>query len=75
MIYVREHRLRSSPGDIDRRLAGFTELVGTAITNSQARDELRQLAKERATLRRVATLVAGGASADEMFRRGRGRDR
>jgi signal transduction histidine kinase len=55
------------PPDTEERLAGFTELVATAIANSQARDDLRRLAEEQAALRRVATLVAEGASADELF--------
>ena len=41
--------------------------MGTAIANAQARVELRGYAKEQAALRRVATLVAGGASPEEVF--------
>jgi signal transduction histidine kinase len=55
------------PDDIEVRLAGFTELVATAIANSEARDNLRLFLKEQASLRRVATLVAEGASAQEVF--------
>jgi hypothetical protein len=46
------------PADTEMRLVGFTELVGTAIANAQARLELRDYADEQAALRRVATLVA-----------------
>ncbi len=53
--------------DAQTRLAGFTELVGTAIANAQARVELRSFADEQAALRRVATLVAGGAPPAEVF--------
>ena len=67
VICVSNTECEPLPADIDRRLAGFTELVATAIANSQARDELRRLTKEQAALRRVATLVAGGASADDVF--------
>ena len=49
------------PADTEARLAGFTELVATAIANAQARVELRGFADEQAALRRVATLVARAA--------------
>jgi GAF domain-containing protein len=55
------------PADAETRLAGFTELVGTAIANAQARMELRGFADEQAALRRVATLVARSAAPDELF--------
>ena len=42
------------PVDTEQRLAGFTELVATAIANTQARTELRGFADEQAALRRVA---------------------
>ena len=49
------------------RLAAFTELVATAVSNSQAHADLRNLAAEQAALRRVATLVALGADASGIF--------
>jgi GAF domain-containing protein len=52
---------RTLPADTEKRLAAFTELIATTIANTQARDEVRQLADEQAALRRVATLVAQGA--------------
>jgi signal transduction histidine kinase len=55
------------PADAAARLAGFTELVAAAIANAQARMELRDYAEEQAALRRVATLVAGGAPPEEVF--------
>jgi signal transduction histidine kinase len=55
------------PTDTEARLAGFTELVGTAIANAQAGVELRGYADEQAALRRVATLVAGAAPPGEVF--------
>jgi PAS domain S-box-containing protein len=54
-------------GDAEERLARFTELVATAIANSQARDDLHQLADEQAALRRVATLIAREARPAEVF--------
>jgi signal transduction histidine kinase len=55
------------PSGAEDRLAHFTELVATAIANAQAREELRTIADEQAALRRVATLVAEGASGVETF--------
>jgi transcriptional regulator with GAF, ATPase, and Fis domain len=55
------------PDQLEERLAEFTELVATAIANSQAHEELTRLADEQAALRRVATLVATGASPAEVF--------
>jgi GAF domain-containing protein len=55
------------PAGTEARLAGFTELAATAIANAQARVELRGFADEQAALRRVATLVARGASPEEVF--------
>jgi signal transduction histidine kinase len=53
--------------DVDARLSGFTELVGTAVSNAQARDDLRELADEQAALRRVATLIAREATPADVF--------
>jgi signal transduction histidine kinase len=55
------------PADSEAWLAGFTELVATAIANSQTRVELRWFAEEQAALRRVATLVAQAAPPEEVF--------
>jgi GAF domain-containing protein len=55
------------PDQVEDRLAQFTELVATAIANSQAHEQLEQLAGEQAALRRVATLVATAAPPAEVF--------
>jgi signal transduction histidine kinase len=55
------------PDQLEDRLAEFTELVATAIANSQAHEELTRLAEEQAALRRVATFVAQGAAPAEVF--------
>ncbi len=55
------------PEHAEDRLAEFTQLVATAIANSQAHEELTRLAEEQAALRRVATLVAAGAPPAEVF--------
>ena len=49
------------------RLASFTELVATAIANTESRASLALLAEEQAALRRVATLVARGVPPVEIF--------
>ncbi|TWD84734.1 histidine kinase/DNA gyrase B/HSP90-like ATPase [Kribbella amoyensis] len=51
----------------EAQLASFTELVATAVENTQSRDELRQIADEQAALRRVATLVARGVRPELVF--------
>jgi signal transduction histidine kinase len=58
---------RPLPPDTEARLGSFTELVATAIANTEARTEVGRLADEQAALRRVATLVAGGAAPSEVF--------
>jgi signal transduction histidine kinase len=55
------------PEEVEDRLAEFTELVATAIANTQAHEQLEQLAGEQAALRRVATLVAEGATPQRVF--------
>src|SRR5262249_27627636 len=55
------------PADAEERLAKFTELIATAISNAEARDRERRLIGEQTALRRVATLVAEGVPADELF--------
>ncbi|MDT7716374.1 MAG: hypothetical protein QOH09_2366, partial [Pseudonocardiales bacterium] len=64
VAYTREEPL---PADTEARLAGFTELVATAVANTQVRVELRGFAEEQAALRRVATLVARAAPAEKVF--------
>jgi signal transduction histidine kinase len=58
---------RALPPDTGRHLESFTELVATAIANSESRAALALLAQEQAALRRVATLVAEGASPGAVF--------
>jgi signal transduction histidine kinase len=59
--------LRPLPANTETRLASFTELVATAIANTQSRASLARLAQEQTALRRVATLVAAGAPPEEAF--------
>jgi signal transduction histidine kinase/ketosteroid isomerase-like protein len=67
VTFAASSRPEPFPEDTEARIAGFTELVATAIANAQARMELRQLVEEQLALRRVATLVAGGAPPAEVF--------
>jgi signal transduction histidine kinase len=60
-------RVEPPPADTEARLAGFTELVATAVANAQARVEVRGFAEEQAALRRVATFVAQGGPPEEVF--------
>jgi PAS domain S-box-containing protein len=60
-------RDESLPADTEARVAQFTELIATAISNLQARAEVARLAEEQAALRRVATLVAEAVPPSELF--------
>jgi GAF domain-containing protein len=55
------------PVDTERQLVSFTELVASSIANAESRTELARLVEEQAALRRVATLVAHGASPTDVF--------
>jgi signal transduction histidine kinase len=55
------------PADTETRIADFTDLLATAIADSETRAELGVLAEQQAALRRVATLVARGVSPAEVF--------
>jgi GAF domain-containing protein len=55
------------PPDTERRLEQFTQLVATAIANTESRDALQRLADEQAALRRVAVLVAQRTPTDQVF--------
>jgi signal transduction histidine kinase len=55
------------PPETEARLGQFTELMTTAIANAAARAEVERLADQQAGLRRVATLVAEGATPETVF--------
>ena len=55
------------PSGTERLLADFTDLLATAVSNAQAREDLQRLADEQAALRRVATLVARDAPQADVF--------
>jgi GAF domain-containing protein len=58
------------PPDVTQRVPGFAELLSTALRNSENRAQTRRLLDEQAALRRVATVVAQGRSAQEVFTAG-----
>ncbi|HEY6771119.1 MAG TPA: GAF domain-containing protein, partial [Solirubrobacterales bacterium] len=55
------------PADTESRVARFTQLAATAISNTQSRNETQRLAHEQAALRRVATAAVEGASPNDLF--------
>ena len=55
------------PPETEERLGQFTELMATAIANTESRARAERLGDEQAGLRRVATLVAEGASPTELL--------
>ncbi|MCW2762084.1 MAG: domain S-box [Marmoricola sp.] len=61
------HGQATLPLDTEERLEKFTGLIATAIANVESRAGLARLAEEQAALSRVATLVARGVRADEIF--------
>jgi signal transduction histidine kinase len=67
VVVAAGHEHRPLPAGTLDRLAVFTELMATAIANSDARTEIERLAQEQAALRRMATLVAQGADTGEVF--------
>ncbi|WP_162606234.1 GAF domain-containing protein [Jiangella asiatica] len=67
VIAVSSRSPKSFPPDTETRVARFTELVATAITNAESRAELRRIADEQAALRRVATLAARGGDPSPVF--------
>ena len=55
------------PKETETVLGRFSDLVATAIANAESRAEVERLADEQAALRRVATLVAQGVPAPDIF--------
>jgi signal transduction histidine kinase len=66
-IILVAHTYDPLAADTEARLAGFNELLTTAVLNARARTELRRLSNEQAALRRVATLVAQAAPPEQLF--------
>src|SRR6185437_5972393 len=67
VMLVATQRPEPFPAGAEDRLAAFTDLIATAIGNTQAHDEARRFGEEQAALGRVATLVAAGAAPERVF--------
>ena len=59
--------IEALPDDAESRIAAFTELVATAVSNAQAREDIQRLADQQTALRRVATLAVQGTAEAEVF--------
>jgi GAF domain-containing protein len=68
VMLVATKRPEPFPAGAEDRLAAFTDLVATALANAQAHDEVRRFGEEQAALGRVATLVAAGATPEQVFK-------
>jgi PAS domain S-box-containing protein len=55
------------PPETELRLGQFTDLMATAIANTESRARANELAEEQAALRRVATLVAKEAPPSDVL--------
>jgi signal transduction histidine kinase len=67
VIFAGSNLKQPLPRDTEARLVSVTELVATAIADAESRAGITRLGEEQAALRRVATLVARGAPAEEVF--------
>jgi signal transduction histidine kinase len=67
VIFVASHAKERLAADTEAWLAGFTDLLATALGKAQAGVELRGHAEEQAALRRVAVLIARAAPPEEVF--------
>jgi signal transduction histidine kinase len=66
-VTVSTTRADRMPVDGESRIGQFCELVATAISGAQERADVERLAQEQAALQRVATMVARGSPAEEVF--------
>jgi signal transduction histidine kinase len=67
LMWVGGKRAEPLAGAVETRLRDFAELAAVAVANAQSRHELRRLADSEASLRRVATLAAEGATPDQLL--------
>jgi GAF domain-containing protein len=67
VIHAASTKEQPLPADTEARLASFTELVATALANTESRAGLARLVEEQAALRRIATLVASGSPQEKLF--------
>jgi signal transduction histidine kinase len=67
LMWVGRRRAEPLAAAAETRLRDFSELAAVAVGNAHSRHQLRQLADSEASLRRVATLAAEGATAEEVL--------
>ena len=67
LLWVGGKRAEPLPAATETRLRDFAEFAAVAVANTESRNRLRRLADAEASLRRVATLAAGGATPKELL--------
>jgi signal transduction histidine kinase len=67
LMWVGGKRAEPLAAAAETRLRDFAELAAVAVANAHSRHQLRQLADSEASLRRVATLAAEGATQGELL--------
>ena len=67
LMWVGGKRAEPLAAAAETRLRDFAELAAVAVANAHSRHQLRRLADSEASLRRVATLAAEGATLEELL--------
>jgi signal transduction histidine kinase len=67
LIWAGGKRAEPLPAATETRLRDFAELAAVAVANAESRHRLRRLADSEASLRRVATLAAEGATPEKLL--------
>jgi signal transduction histidine kinase/uncharacterized protein YoaH (UPF0181 family) len=67
VMVASSNRPEPLPAGTEARITAFTDLIATAISNTEARTETHRLADEQAALRRVATLAAEAVPSRDLF--------
>jgi signal transduction histidine kinase len=67
LMWVGSRRAEPLAAAAETRLRDFVELAAVAVANAQSRHQLRRLADSEASLRRVATLAAEGATPGDLL--------
>ena len=67
LLWVGGKRVEPLPAATETRLRDIAELSAVAVANDESRNRLRRLADSEASLRRVATLAAEGATLEELL--------
>jgi signal transduction histidine kinase len=67
LMWVGGKRAEPLPAATETRLRDFAEFTAVAVANAESRSRLRRLADSEASLRRVATLAAEGATPKQLL--------